>query len=823
MTEQEERAQLIEQIERKQLIQQINAKKAAPEPESKPMDYAKDVGAEVLTATGRATEGMADLLNAPINLHQRFKKGFGNLADDDPETGFWGGVSETPQIGEATRQFFKPVTEFADENRSVPEGESQVFDMARTGMKHGLPIAMSGGLGGPAAGGKLVQTLNAMQTPIRNSAVGAGLLSAAGEQIGGEEGETAGALVGGIFGDWRGITDLLKMGKKGVMAASTAVKRKLSGAGVTLDNAGEQELIRAMGRYLDEAYDVNNPGAGPAYLDDLLNKLIAGNAAGKKGTVGQITDNVGLAKFEAKGADDFRELQIRQNQINNEISNESRGAMDAVAPTGDTTLAGDFPKLRVAQEQAALERQAAAADARVQRLEDTTETAFNSRLLNEAAPEGVNITDVGPVGGRQLKTAVTKQYNDAWASTTMPDKATTDAMVDSLEAIIPQIDLTDTAKIKRLQADIVKLSETGTPGALSAIDQRIGKLRHSSANSENVKEILDQMREQFRSGLTETARDALKVADLEYPGFLAVQRAGKSAAGKPTFTAGQAATGARAIGKNKAFTGEAPLQNSITEGTADAGAVETQRQTANALRTKTNAEIKALEASPAAVFGGNEPEQLLKAAESAMKGKGAKKTPIADLKDILKGAPPADKENIRRTFMKSFMNSVSDADGILTQGSLKAFQKNRPIYEKSGMFTPAELQNVEDGLVEAQKLYLGTNSKALAALPPERRRLLEVVSALVGAKVGAAAFGSPLIGASLGRRFAKERLAAFTTEKTEKLAYELSVNPKKFEDILKRLDVDTGEKEAMGILERLMVRAGATGAAESKQQENRGK
>jgi hypothetical protein len=146
------------------------------------------------------------------------------------------------------------------------------------------------------------------------------------------------------------------------------------------------------------------------------------------------------------------------------------------------------------------------------------------------------------------------------------------------------------------------------------------------------------------------------------------------------------------------------------------------------------------------------------------------------------------REHIRRAIADEFYNSVTTKTGKLTQESLNLFKQRKPMYQQSGVFTKKELDNIEKGMVEGQKLFLTTNKARLAALKPEERRVTEAVAALAGAKVGAAAFGSPLIGAALGRKFAIDKLRELGSDKVRKLAFELSVNPERYVEYANKLN-----------------------------------
>ena len=205
-------------------------------------------------------------------------------------------------------------------------------------------------------------------------------------------------------------------------------------------------------------------------------------------------------------------------------------------------------------------------------------------------------------------------------------------------------------------------------------------------------------------------------------------------------------------------------------------------------------EVQALDKSIAGTFastGGTERE-IVNAARVAMTPKVGKDV-TANLKQLLKTvdqAGPEAKQHIQRAFMNDFEGLITTDKGKfkLKPNSLKEFKARRSTYEKSGLYTPDQMQVIEDSLVEGQKIYMHEYGPALARLPDPEKRVAEILAALTGAKVGALAFGSPLIGAALGRRYATKQLRAMGTDKARKIAFELTMNPEKFKEIIINLN-----------------------------------
>ncbi|RKZ99572.1 MAG: hypothetical protein DRQ42_07470 [Gammaproteobacteria bacterium] len=175
-------------------------------------------------------------------------------------------------------------------------------------------------------------------------------------------------------------------------------------------------------------------------------------------------------------------------------------------------------------------------------------------------------------------------------------------------------------------------------------------------------------------------------------------------------------------------------------------------------------------------------------------------------------------DDLRSAFRDDMTNTLSK-DGKLTQDGLKKFRQDRSVYEKSGLFTKAELDRIEDGMVEAQKMYLH-NAESLSKLTRSKQTVAETVAALAGAKAGALLFGSPLIGASIGRRFVVNQMNKLTDDKARKLAYEMTVDPEKFVKVLDRLsEANIGEKAANDAITELF-KLGSIGVAQEERRDN---
>ena len=108
----------------------------------------------------------------------------------------------------------------------------------------------------------------------------------------------------------------------------------------------------------------------------------------------------------------------------------------------------------------------------------------------------------------------------------------------------------------------------------------------------------------------------------------------------------------------------------------------------------------------------------------------------------------------------------------------------------------------------------------MAKLSPVKRRVASMVAALVGAKAGAALFGSPLIGANIGRKTTTSMLDSLTNKRADELAEQLLTNPEKFAELGAKLKVSaadmTVKQKKEAIMELLAVAGVKTGIVSSE-------
>lgn len=246
MTPEQELAQINAQLELDAINAQLAEADAPDVPDAEPaeeMGFLEKAGRGVSHAIGGFNKGMVDIANLPFALSGAATKGVANLMGyDDPETF---DLYDTPVIGEGLQAATAP---------ALPEGESTIADMARTGLEWG-----GGGIFNAAA-----------KAPIAMDVL-MGTGAAVGEQLAGDTGEMAGGLTGALTSALRGkVPTTLPFTE----ARATAKA-----------NAQAEDFINA--NLVDQPQAVNT-------LRENVNK-------GVKGTLLDLTSDIGLTGVEQTG------------------------------------------------------------------------------------------------------------------------------------------------------------------------------------------------------------------------------------------------------------------------------------------------------------------------------------------------------------------------------------------------------------------------------------------------------------------------------------------------------------------------------------------
>jgi len=843
---------------------------ATPEPRKEAAlgDELMDVGKAGMAGVSRGAEFATDVANFPMTLGERHESAMESTAEREsflPR--MLGGALENYVAG-----FFQPtergkrISKMFDTDAydaTVPEDEGSVW---REPLKKGVGITgeltTTGFMGGAKAAPMIAKS-------IPTSAA----LGTAGGELYGDAGEIAGIVTGALAHDPKAIAQLLTMVKDKIGSTGTAIKqaalqgkRKLR-SGDTWATASNTERREALREIIKNMTGPDGGALTPEAIAELTPRLEAALARGEKGTIAQMTDNAGLRQFEIEQAETLgRPGQAALKQIDADIETSALAAVEDIAPTGIAKEAPAFPKVLAAEARreaadiptkpgiAKLEAKIAEENARVPFTRDDLTAPATGRALHGSV-DAIKVKEFDGVKKKWAKLDKVDQKIDAGRlRNTYADDlfqaVNGDAnLVRAFEDDFPKT----TARIAALEgnvsiaalSDVISLlskESVGTstsPAVIEAVKESLygsiskgSKLRKAAAKSHR-----DYME---KWGPKTTTGKALK-GEAEDFGVTVVTPGQKGAtrlntvlenSGQQVKDEAQDVLRARfrdeamvdgKIDATKATAFERKYKNhleldSMKELRDEVGSASTR---ANALRDTSKAvkeakveskrALASVEKSDVAILGGTGQSDVdVAAAIKRMLAPGKGKDVSGELTKLFKQIEnnPQAKANVQRALADDFQNSVT-TKGALSQDSYKMFKQRRDMYEKSGAFSKAELDRIDKQFTEGQKLFLGVDSKRLAKLPPEKRRVAEAVSALVGAKVGANLFGSPLIGAAMGRRFAVEKFRELGSDKARKLAFELTTSPEKFSKWTNALNkADASPKEIDIALAGLLDAAG---------------
>jgi len=803
-----DRAEAYKQYQREQAYKQYQAEQGQKDSEivdptygRRGKDLLEDYGQSIEQGAKRGAEFMLDVGNLPISLTERMGRGFSAWTDENPDTTFGSEFMRPSTIGQSTAaitgmdQPQKPM--------NIPRGENALIDATRDALRLGTEYAVTAPLGGPA----LKETMKAAPYVMGGAAFG-------GQVAGTDVGADIGSIAGGFAPLIKNVgTRLVQKGKRGVEAANNIAENMLRGDPVTLETASDADIRHAMEElYLNSYPDMP---VTPESINKLVEDVRTAVKNGEKGTLAQLSGDRGLIEFErgfsegrsalpnAKPND--RNLQTQFEQTQRPLQEQAVQPIEQTAPTGVAANAAAGPRERVnvlsqatkarAEEQAGkLVPEAKGALEQTRAAEQAAMQERNMAAMQAAAPEGATITMSGDQGMQQLKAYVNQGYRDAWSKAGRLEPETASDMQQFIKDQKDLVNDADEAVLNRIDDAIEKLADDGSPTQLHNLDVTIRRaMEDADPSTQNyLMDLLGELRATLRDAMPEDAQDLLMAMDQKYPDYLAVRRAQRSAnTAGGEFTGQQLGTASRNVGGDR-LNVDAPLNKEMQQmvaadqaakediKAAERGVSQAEQQ-ARVIRQQGTRQQKAVEASPAAKFG--EYENPVEAASKVWKSK----TPKKDLRQLVRSTRnnPQQREDLRRAFMEDIQNSITK-DGALTQDGYNTFKQRKDVYLESGLFTQDELANIENGLAEAQKLFIYDGGK-LAKLPPAERRLAEALSALAGAKVGAMAMGSPLIGASLGRRAATRFYHQMSIDRINRLANEIALNPEKFVEYADKL------------------------------------
>jgi hypothetical protein len=816
-----------------------------------------DVGQRVGSANRSASEFTADVSRLPLTYAQRVRnasagaeKGKGVV---DTVTGYLGGLfGETEYDKEMNKALFGGDDLYQEE---IGEGEGDWWlDPVKTAAGITTELAGSGWMGGGLGkqSGQTLAKVPFLQSSgksaemVAKSTPSSIVLGTAGQETMGDMGEAGGVIAGALAGDPLATTKLIatifnpatykKLAGKGI--------DKLLGKGINLETASPRQINAGLNAYVRQVYPGLPEEEIAEYVAQLSPRVEAAIKQGRKGTVGQLTEDAGLLEFEGAMTDPQGKGVTRENQatlarINADIAEEANAPMAAIE--GVTQKAADAP--------AGLVRTRAAQA-------DTAQSAVDEAAVPFANAPTTPQASVKLKQTMQAESDASKQVmQDAWAE--MPEGSVDAAdLQGSLGTFYDGLGQTGSKIFKKTFGDLTSLIE-GLEGPVSVDDvsdilsmfsAKIHGADGVALKPERIQGFKDAIFDALDRG-TEGASDARTAAAAASRDFFNKfgkdTRLGKALEGKAgeefasSYLSGGDAGVARRnelvdLGGDQAVAdidefvtadlankvdGAGTLKDSSVNKYRDQLTPDTRARVdtlrgANRVRDDAATAAKDIEGSTVGKFaqGEGDVEVILDRARKVMNTTGPNRT--KELKTLVDsvGTGPA-RDNLRRSFMDEFVNSVSDKKG-LTQKGLEKFKDRRQVYQDAGLFSKEELDRVQAGLEEGQKLFLHEGDK-IARLPPESRRILETVSAIAGAKAGATLFGSPLIGASIGKKGAKEITEQMTSKQARQLAFELATNPEKFVEQTNKLKGSNAGAEFTNKVWKEMLDIATGGAQDS--------
>ncbi len=201
---------------------------------------------------------------------------------------------------------------------------------------------------------------------------------------------------------------------------------------------------------------------------------------------------------------------------------------------------------------------------------------WNKKILQEAAPEGTQITELGTAGAKQMKDAVEEAYAEAWDGVGAVTSAASKPMYSTMAEAAKRLGKADGRVLRNVWNDVQKAVRTKDPKAFKTLDENLRR-QINSAEPEKYELLtaLKAARARLRESVPTANQTALKVIDDKYPSFLTARDAVKNSLDDAgVFTPSRLNKSIKKVGKNLAATGEAALQKSAAEGMETVGRKE---------------------------------------------------------------------------------------------------------------------------------------------------------------------------------------------------------------------------------------------------------
>jgi len=208
----------------------------------------------------------------------------------------------------------------------------------------------------------------------------------------------------------------------------------------------------------------------------------------------------------------------------------------------------------------------------VKRARQAADDSVASTALQKAAAPGKKVTKEGTEGVSQLKEGFQEAYGEAWDGATTMSNEARKAIVDQAVDAGPRISKKQRRVVKNFLDDFKVLSRGVTPQKYRELDNTLRKAIASAKKDHDFQEILTGLRKTLRDGAPNDVAKKLAKVDEKYGSYLVMRRAAKNAAGDSGKADAPQLVGAmKAIGRDAAGTGDAPMQQYITDAMQTAG------------------------------------------------------------------------------------------------------------------------------------------------------------------------------------------------------------------------------------------------------------
>jgi hypothetical protein len=814
-----------------------------------------DVGLAAAEGFNTAGEFAADVIKTPLDLTMRNIEGYKQAFTGDKGNFFsrmYEGFMTPPSInidgeekelGEITRDVFNP-DELTRDQYAIPEGEGPSWlKPAKTIAKTGTELLATAPMGGPK------YLLNALK------AAGGGTAGAVvGEQLGGDTGKMVGTIAGALASDPRALVDLVKAMARGGAIPFKAIHSYLTKTDPNMANATETEL-RAGWEYAMKNIHPKDPDITDTEYMRQLERKLAENT--DPGTTGQIMDDTGLLNMERIKADELnrRDLDIQ----NNLIEQQALAPLEDIAPTGITADAAKEPRNFVQTLKAQNEATAQAGETAALQAETASVAPFANK---KTAEQG---------SAMQKSVQALKEESEAvnsalWAEIGNPQMTGDDVLAGAKGAFSGMLDYTK-AELKRQMGDAWQAIERmggevgGVPNMVDfeGMNAAISGLSKASSDmpgaaKQVVGKVIDALYDSLGGPAGTARRKAADTYKQHMDKFGPKSTTGKLLDAEPEefgtkLIGGKDAGLAKTRAVQEATGGGAELaaqQDDVIRGAfnqmqinPETGRVSPQainsfiKQYGDQMSPTLRAEIDAAQAAgrgseqagtvakelrkeagaadrtTAGKFADTDDAtiDIIKRFDEVMKPGGKRSERLKELIEATGGDAQA-LEDLRKAGIDRLSAHITDDAGGLTVKATEKFLQDRQALEASGLYSKWELDQIQEGLKTGEKKFLHDLAKKRPKAVAAENEIFNALAALGGAKAGAYAFGSPLIGAAIGRRIASKMAKRVSSDQAEAFAYEMSVNPEIMLDMLKKFKGKKPNAEVVGqIVDEMVARA----------------